>query len=125
MNVRQLINVAGMALTAVSETFAPKQGATSRQVRINGALCIVVAFVCFGATFGLMLIFGKVVPPAVLAVPVLFMYASLIVGGYRLFFGVSAKADDGPLRSLARIAFGIAWIVVLFGSLIGASMVFG
>jgi hypothetical protein len=123
--MRQLLNVARAALAAVSETFAPKPDATSRQVRINGALCIVVAFVCLGATFGLLLMFGEIVPPAVLAVPALFVYASLIVGGYRLFFGVSAKADDGPLMSFARIAFGIAWIVLLFGSLIGASILFG
>jgi len=124
VSIHQLLNVARTVLTAVSETFAPKPDATSRQVRINGALCILVAFACFGITLGLMLAFGRIVPPAVLEVPALFIYATLTVGGYRLFFGVSAKADDSALRSLGRIAFGIVWIALLFGSLVGASILF-
>lgn len=119
-----LFRAASFSLRAVSETFAPQVGATSRQVRVNGAICIAAAFLTIVLAFGLILLLGSATAPAILALPAMFMYASLVVGGYRLVFGASPKSEDGPLRSLARVAFGVAWIVLIMGSLIGAQILF-
>jgi hypothetical protein len=112
------------SLRVVSETFAPPKGSTSRQVRINGIMCIGVAFGLLALTGLIVLLISRIThaafEPAILVLPAMFSEASLIVGGYRLVFGMSAKADDSLLMSLARVAFGVTWIVLIFGSVIMA-----
>jgi len=124
MRLGQIVDAGRFALSAVSETFAPSPNATSRQVRINGAICIGLGVSSFLVFFCIMWVFGPNIPMALGLVPSLFMYASLIVGGYRLVFGASAKAEPGEGASLSRILFGIGWMVLLFGSLIAVTVIF-
>ena len=104
-----------MVLEGVTYSFSPKRGASSRDIRVNGALCVGAGFVVLLTAVGVML----VVPPRwsahVLLVPSLIVYATWLIGGYRLVFGASADS----VGSWVRIIFGIVFIVAMFGLLIG------
>jgi len=116
MWLNRFLKIARFSLTAVSETFAPPHNATARDVRINGAVCILVGFLCLGTSFILALAIGSSrLTLGTLLAPALFMYASLIVGGYRLVFGVSSKASPDEILSLKRVVFGIAWMLFILG----------
>ena len=60
----------------------------------------------------------------VLVLPVMLGYAFLLVGGYRLVFGVSVKATPDQV-SMLRILFGVAWIAFLFVTPIAVLMLLG
>jgi hypothetical protein len=73
-------------------------------------------FLCLAASMVLTLIIGSSRSAfGALIAPALFMYASFIVGGYRLVFGVSSKASPDEVLSLKRVIFGIAWMLFILG----------
>lgn len=122
MQLKTIISVGDRALDAVSESFSPRVGASPKEVRINGAICVGIGiffFACFGAVS---LTYSS---NAVLILPVMMGYAFVIVGGYRLVFGASAKASPYEVMSLSRILFGVAWIVLVFGAPIAIGILLG
>lgn len=53
MLLSKFLNYAKLSLNAVSETFAPSPGSTKREVRINGAICILVGFLFLAVGIGI------------------------------------------------------------------------
>lgn len=112
-------------LDSVSASFSPSPAATTRDVRINGAITVAAGIFCFVA-YGLSMF---LLPTSDLAlklgfVPTMAGYAFLLVGGYRLVFGVSATARPHEIMSLKRIAFGVTWVIFVFGVLVGMAYLF-
>jgi hypothetical protein len=116
MRFTKFLKIASFSLSAVSETFAPSPDATARDVRINGAICILVGFLCLAGGIFLSLEIGSPrLALGALIAPALFMYASLIVGGYRLVFGANSNQSTDEILSLKRVLFGTLWVVIIIG----------
>lgn len=112
---RNLFTVSSRILHAVSESFAPSTGSTAKQVRINGAISLAAAFGCL-LIGGLVIYFAEPHYGLRLAfIPVIAAYALIIVGGYRLVYGQSAKASPYEVASFHRILFGVVWVAVIVG----------
>jgi hypothetical protein len=124
MNFKRFVDCGRMVLRAVTETFVLPPNTTSRQVRINGAICIALALIWAAFFVVVLSLYGPDTPMEFMALPSWFMYASLMIGGYRLVFGLGVGVEVGEAVPLARIVFGAAWIVILVGSLVGATMLF-
>ncbi len=123
--MKGIVTAAGAALGAASTAFAPPADATSRQVRVSGAITVGIGACCF-AVGGLVLMFLQHQPQWMKAafLPIVAGYAFFLVGGYRLAFGKSAKAGLYETTSFKRIAFGVLWMVFIFGVLIGGIWLF-
>lgn len=119
--IRSLMRMGQWSLDAVSQSFAPPPNATSKSVRIQGAVCIGVGIVCvvvFGA--GIAVLHA---PAGLLAVPSLLGYAFFSVGGYRLIRGKEPAAQYPGEISLARIALACLSVVFCFSLIIGLVLV--
>src|SRR5262252_2870231 len=118
------------ALDAVTESFSPRPGASPRDVRVNGAICVGIGFLCMASLLGGIYVLGGLLknPDShammFLLLPAFLGYAFLIVGGYRLVFGVSVKATADEV-SLFRILFGVLWILFLFATPLVVLILFG
>lgn len=111
--------LSGRILEGVSESFTSSPNATTREVRINGALTVGMGFLCLALSGLLMFLSGgSEFAMKLIFAPVMAAYAFLIVGGYRMVFGANAKADPYEVVSIHRILFGVAWVVVLMGGLL-------
>lgn len=119
----QIIQISSRVLDAVSNSFSPPAGATSRQVRINGAICVGFGFLMLVVSFLVILLLPSRLSAKVLLVPSLLVYVLWIVGGWRLVFGVSANSEGGALASLQRIFFGIAFVITMGGLFVGLAWV--
>ena len=119
-----LLNVSERILDGVSSSFSPPLGASAKQVRINGAISVAAGAVCLAAGVFVLAIFGGKLSSVGLA-PIIAGHAFVLVGGYRLVFGVSAKADAYEVMSLHRILFGVVWLVFMFGVPILAIILLG
>lgn len=104
------------ALDVVRDTIAPPCEATSRSIRRNGLLCILLGVVCFGITAGLAVLFPKV--PPILLIPVMLAYALFAVGGYRMIRGKEPSPLHTAEISFDRVFLGIASILFCFGLLV-------
>jgi hypothetical protein len=114
----QVIRAASKVLDAVSYSFSPRVGATAREVRINGALCVGAGFLALIASFPIMYFLPPKWSAQVVMVPALLVYALWLIGGYRIAFAANPTSSGGPFGSIIRIAFGISFIVAMFGLLI-------
>ncbi|HLQ26820.1 MAG TPA: hypothetical protein VK138_13205 [Acidiferrobacterales bacterium] len=113
--LRVALNLAGRILDGVSDSFSPSPVATSKEVRINGAIAVGMGFLCFAVAGAVLFLARSEWGLRLAFVPAVAAYAFWIVGGYRLVFGVSAKADPYEVASLHRILFGVGWVVLLIG----------
>ena len=125
MNLGIIVKVGERALNAVQGSFTPKPNATSKEVRINGAICIGIGFLCIAGYGAAVLIAGPKIFSEIFLLPIMLAYACLVVGGYRLVFGVSAKANPYEVLAWRRVLFGIGWILFLFGLPIALRIYFG
>jgi len=115
--IRSFVRAAEWSLDAVLQSFAPPPAATSKSIRINGAVCILVGMVCVGA-FGAAVLFLKA-PESLLLIASFLAYAFFTVGGYRLIRGKEASAQHPGEISYARILLGCLSVLFCFGLLIG------
>lgn len=124
--LKPFFQLSGRILDGVTGTFTSAPNATSKEIRINGALTVGMGLVCFALSGLILFLSGNSGLAVKLSfAPMLAAYAFIIVGGYRLVFGANAKADPYEVVSFYRIIFGIAWIVLIFGGLILAIIWFG
>lgn len=105
------------ALDAVSESFSPRRGASSAEIRKNGLLCLGIGLLGFLISGSL--IFVAPGTPALAMLPALLSYAFMIVGAYRAVLGKTPEPSHPGELSLKRIAFAVVTIVFLFSSLGG------
>ncbi len=123
--LRTAINVSARILDGVSESFSPDPAASAREVRINGVIAVAAGIACFAfAGLTLLLLHDQKLALKAGFAPAMAGYAFSLVGGYRLVFGAIAKADPYEVMSFTRIAFGVVWVVFVFGLLVGAMYVF-
>jgi hypothetical protein len=115
----QIFRVASLVLDAVTSSFKPTPGSGSREIRINGAICVALGFAILLAAIPLMMVTPARWSAPVLMLPSLSVYVLFLVGGYRLVLGAHAE----KMSSAARIAFGIIFIASMFGALIGGAMI--
>jgi hypothetical protein len=126
---RRLFSVADTAIDAVGATFAPPADATSRQIRVNGALCIAAALGClvaFGAlAWGWHRLFPEYGPPSpkLVIVPAIAFYVLTMFGTYRLIVGKSPQPRYPGEISLKRVMFAIASILMVFATLVGIGFI--
>lgn len=119
--------IARIALEATRNTFRVPPDASSRAIRKSGAIAVLCGFVAFLLPLPVLLLARDSPPIAVMAVPALFGYALIAVGGYRVLAGKDSFAEDsGP--SLRRIGLAVAAMLLFFGlpiaALIGFSILF-
>jgi hypothetical protein len=115
--IHSFMRAADWSLSAVTQSFAPSPAATSRSIRINGAVCILFGMICsvaFGAA-----IFLLKAPNGLLLIPSFLAYAFFTVGGYRLIRGKEAVAQYPGEISFSRIALGCLSVAFCSGLLIG------
>ena len=124
MHLLTFVKAGTFALDAVSESFSPRTGSTSKEVRINGAICVGVGILCFACFIPIALFVGADKTAKLFLLPSLLGYAFSLVGGYRLVFGATPKADPHEVMSYKRILFGVAWVLLLFGLPIGLAFLF-
>ncbi len=115
MQPKTIFRVGSKALNAVSESFAPRRGATSPEIRRNGLLCLGIGLLCF--MLGGALVMASPANPGLALVPVMFSYAFMIVGAYRAVLGKTPEPEHPGELSIKRIGFGIMTIVLLFAAL--------
>jgi len=117
------------AQSALLGTFRPDANASTRQIRVHGAVCVGLGLLLFLAAGALMFIFERHAAPSMamkLAMaPLLVAYALVIVGGYRVLTG-REPADEASTAgaSIRRIAVGVL-AVVLAMALLFAFMLLG
>lgn len=119
MQLLTFVKAGAFALDAVSESFSPRAGSTSKEVRINGAVCVGVGISCFACFIPMALFLNADQTAKLFLLPSLLGYAFTLVGGYRLVFGATPKADPYEVLSYKRILFGVAWVLLLLGLPIG------
>lgn len=125
-SLRTLVGATQFALDAVANSFSPSPTATSRTIRVNGAVCILVGMLCVLACGGLLMLWRA--SPMLLLFPSLLAYAFFTVGGYRLIRGQEPKAQHAGEVSGTRIALGCMAVLFCFSLLLAmiwvASMLF-
>jgi hypothetical protein len=122
---RHLLRYSEIVLEGVRETMSPPRSATSREIRVNGALCVLAAVLVLG--FSCILLFSAQAAssfkvrqfPIVLLIPSLLFYVLTIVGGYRVLVGKSPEPAYPGEVSLKRVAYGIA------STLLVCALIFG
>lgn len=105
------------AIDAVSESFSPRNDASSRQIRLNGLQCLCIGLLCFLCSCSIIFFFPKQATIAML--PMMLAYTFIVVGGYRIVFGKSPKPAHVGEVSLMRIVFAVGTIVTAVCSLLG------
>jgi hypothetical protein len=116
-------------LAAVQHSFSPPRTATSREVRVNGALCLLAAFlvlIATGLVFYAMLAFLPSRTQGIMAVvlaPALVFYALSLFGGYRLLVGKSPEPAYPGEMSFKRIAYGIASVLMMCTLVLGLAAI--
>jgi hypothetical protein len=115
--IRGFVRAAEWSLDAVTHSFAPPPSATSKSIRINGAVCILVGM-AFVAVFGGAVLLLKA-PDTLLLFASFLAYAFFTVGGYRLIRGKEATVQHPGEISYARIFIGCLSVAFCFGLLIG------
>jgi hypothetical protein len=90
-------------------------GASSKEIRINGAKSIGVGFVNFALCIPIMLLLEANVAAKVMFFPAMLGYGFVLTGGYRLVFGKGSEPDPFDVFSFTRVLFGVAWILCVFG----------
>lgn len=118
-----LTRTAALALRAASESFSPPPSATSRSIRINGGICLLLGFASMLACGALMLLLKA--GPSVLLLPSLLAYAFFAVGGYRLIRGKEPRAAQAGEVSLSRIFLGCASVVFCGAMLVSLGFLAG
>ncbi|MFZ6873712.1 hypothetical protein ACO0LF_16760 [Undibacterium sp. Di27W] len=117
MQLLSILHGGAKALDAVSESFAPKPGASSSDIRKNGLLCLAIGLLC--VFLSISLIFVKPMIPALMMLPILLSYAFMIVGAYRAIFGKTPKPAYPGELSIKRVSFAVITIVFFFGAIAG------
>lgn len=117
MQAMRIFTVAQDILASVSGTFSPPAGATSRQVRVNGAitfsLSIVLLIASFLAFIGMQALIPDARIPSGLFMLIVFgFYAMAMVGGYRLIAGKSPQAADATEFSSRRLLIGLGSVLL-------------
>ena len=119
----QILHVGSRVLDAVSNSFSPSAGATPREVRINGAICVGLGILIMAIFFASAIFLPANWLDRAFLVPAFLVYALWLVGGFRLVFGASARPGGGVFASLQRIVFGITFIIAMGGLLVGMAWV--
>jgi hypothetical protein len=115
----QILQIGSRALDAISDSLSPAPGATSRQIRINGAICVGLGFLMMIIGGGILFFLPPQWSAKVAVLPILLVYGLWLIGGYRLAFGGNPKSKAGLLDSIIRVTFGIVFIIAMAGLLIG------
>lgn len=117
-SLTMLHRAAAFALNAVPDSFSPSITATAASIRRNGAICILLGFLCL-ATFAAWVSLFNTPTSTVLVIPSLMAYALFSVGGYRVIRGKDAKASHPGEISWSRIAIGCGSVAFCFAMLVG------
>lgn len=126
---RKLLGLGERVLTGVQHSFSPPKDATSRQVRVNGALCLLAAIGVLLIAGLLMIVASSLLPGrtqvamSVLLVPSLIFYALAIFGGFRLLVGKSPEPAYPGEVSFKRVAYGILSILMVFALVLGIAAI--
>ena len=126
---RQLLRYSELVLDGVKKSMSPPPGATSREIRANGAICILAAILVMAVAailiFSVQTVSSFTVQqfPVVLLIPSLLFYVLTIVGGYRLLVGKSPEPAYPGEVSLKRIAYGIASILLVLALVVGVAAI--
>lgn len=104
------------ALDAVSETYAPSKTASTSRIRKNGLICMGIGALCFLAAGSFMFILPQ---SSIVMFPILFGYAFMIVGAYRVVMGKNPEPAYPGEVSVQRIFFGVGTIVFVHWTLMG------
>jgi hypothetical protein len=122
---RSLLRYGELGLDGVRESISPPPNATSRQIRGNGALCILAAILVMSLMGLFYFSVSAILPggvqqiPVVAVVPVFLFYALTIIGGYRLLVGKSPEPAYPGEVSLKRVAYGIGSTLLVFTLIFG------
>jgi hypothetical protein len=125
----KLLSFGEQVLAAVQHTFSPPRNASSREVRVNGALCLLAAFLVLVAAGLLMVVMSALMPArsqavmAVLIAPAMLFYALSIFGGYRLLVGKTPEPAYPGEVSFKRVAYGISSVLMMFALVLGLAAI--
>src|SRR5262245_43538271 len=117
----QIFHAASRVLDAITTSLSPAPGATSREVRVNGSICVGLGFLMLAVAGGIIFLLPPEWSVKVALLPILFLYALWLIGGYRLTFGASPNSNAGPLDSIMRIGFGLVFILAMAGLFVGVA----
>jgi len=126
---RAIVRPAERILEAVRTSFAPRKDATSREIRLNGLICLCAALGAMAVVGLLIWISSLVLPsnarvsPEVVLVPALAFYVLTRFGGYRLLVGKSPEPAGPGEVSPKRILFGIASVLMVFALVLGIAVI--
>lgn len=112
-----IVNAAQRSLDAVALSFSPPATSTSRTIRWNGLICLLIGLVCI-VTGGLLIAVSHA-PPTLAMMPVMLAYAFFTVGGYRLIRGKEPAPAHSAEISFSRIFIGCFSVVFCVALLLG------
>lgn len=119
------------AKNACVDTLRPQPGATSRQIRKDGAVAAAIGLLLVLATGGAPMVLDRLqirlvlVSRSLLAL-MLLAYGLFVIGGYRLVTGKGVEQTRyGAGASLGRIVFGVLFVFGTMGVLTGLLILVG
>ncbi|MFC2140971.1 hypothetical protein ACFLQP_01565 [Acidobacteriota bacterium] len=120
IKIKYILKFIGGVYNAVAYSLSPSIGASSREIRKNGAICVAAAMCCLVLFFILTVTFSRTeyknAAHTVGGIISFISYVLVLVGGYRLLTGKrNQEAPQGPMASLLRILIGMGGIILFSG----------